>query len=262
MASISDKWKHELNSLSQKDYIALTKAILFDLPEPKIAAANQYIADIIFSSLRERDRAKTGMQKSRKNRNNSVTLQECYSNNAVTLQECYSNNSVTLQQEEKKEVPPLSPPLSSPPHPLISPPYNPPSPEKREESVSDAGARAIVGAADKPGSLESRFEALWQLYPKKAGKTNAFNDYKRAVKDGVTDEEIADGIRRYTEHIKTRNTEPQYILQGSTYFHQRRWTDEYVVPVRQQTAPERSGDVFLDYLNEQLQAEQQKESWQ
>lgn len=48
MASISDKWKHELNSLSQKDYIALTKAILFDLPEPKIAAVNQYIADRIF----------------------------------------------------------------------------------------------------------------------------------------------------------------------------------------------------------------------
>lgn len=240
MASISDKWKHELNSLSQKDYIALTKAILFDLPEPQIAAVNQYIADRIFSSLRERDRAKAGMQKSRKNR----------------------NNSVTLRQEEKKEVSPLSSPLSSPPHPLISPPYNPPSPEKREESVSDAGARAIVGAADKPGSLESRFEALWQLYPKKAGKTNAFNDYKRAVKDGVTDEEIADGIRRYTEHIKARNTEPQYILQGSTYFHQRRWTDEYCTPSYQQTAQERSGDVFLDYLNEQLQAEQQKECWQ
>lgn len=261
MASISDKWKHELNSLSQKDYIALTKAILFDLPEPKIAAVNQYIADRIFSSLRERDRAKTGMQKSRKSRNNSVTLQECYSNNTVTLQECYGNNSVTLRQEEKKEVSPLSSPLSSPPHPLISPPYNPPSPEKREESVSDAGARAIGGAGEQTVSLESRFDALWKLYPKKAGRINALNDYKRAVKDGVTDEEIADGIARYVEYINARNTDPQYILQGSTFFHQRRWTDEYVVPVRQQNA-EQSGDVFLDYLNEQLAEEQQKECWQ
>ena len=261
MASISDKWKHELNSLSQKDYIALTKAILFDLPEPKIAAANQYIADRIFSSLRERDRAKNGMQKSRKNRNNSVTLQECYSNNTVTLQECYGNNSVTLQQEEKKEVSPLSSPLSSPPHPLISPPYNPPSPEKREESVSDAGARAIGRAEEQAVSLESRFDALWKLYPKKAGKVNAFSDYKRAVKDGVTDEEIADGIARYVEYINARNTDPQYILQGSTFFHQRRWTDEYVVPVRSQNE-EQNGDVFLDYLNEQLAEEQRKECWQ
>ncbi len=261
MASISDKWKHELNSLSQKDYIALTKAILFDLPEPKIAAVNQYIADRIFSSLRERDRAKTGMQRSRKNRNNTVTLQECYSNNNVTLQECYGNNSVTLQQEEKKEVSPLSSPLSSPPHPLISPPYNPPSPEKREESVSDAGARAIGGAGEQTVSFESRFDALWKLYPKKAGKVNAFNDYKRAVKDGVTDEEIADGIARYVEYIQTRNTDPQYILQGSTFFHQRRWTDEYTIPVRSQNA-EQSGDVFLDYLNEQLAEEQRKECWQ
>lgn len=250
MASISDKWKHELNSLSQKDYIALTKAILFDLPEPQIAAANQYIADRIFSSLRERDRAKAGMQKSRKNRNNSVTLQECY-----------GNNSVKLRQEEKKEVSPLSSPLSSPPHPLISPPYNPPSPEKREESVSDAGARAIVGAGEQTVSLESRFDALWKLYPKKAGRINALNDYKRAVKDGVTDEEIADGIARYVEYINARNTDPQYILQGSTFFHQRRWTDEYTIPVRSQNA-EQSGDVFLDYLNEQLAEEQQKECWQ
>lgn len=250
MASISDKWKHELNSLSQKDYIVLTKAILFDLPEPKIAAVNQYIADRIFSSLRERDRAKTGMQRSRKNRNNTVTLQECY-----------GNNSVTLQQEEKKEVSPPSSPLSSPPHPLISPPYNPPSPEKREESVSDAGARAIGVAGEQTVSLESRFDALWKLYPKKAGKVNAFNDYKRAVKDGVTDEEIADGIARYVEYIQTRNTDPQYILQGSTFFHQRRWTDEYTIPVRSQNA-EQSGDVFLDYLNEQLAEEQRKECWQ
>ena len=261
MASISDKWKHELNSLSQKDYIALTKAILFDLPEPKIAAVNQYIADRIFSSLRERDRAKTGMQKSRKNRNNSVKLQECYSNDTVTLQECYGNNSVTLQQEEKKEVSPLSSPLSSPPHPLISPPYNPPSPEKREESVSDAGARAIGRAEEQAVSLESRFDALWKLYPKKAGKVNAFSDYKRAVKDGVTDEEIADGIARYVEYINARNTDPQYILQGSTFFHQRRWTDEYTIPVRSQNA-DQSGDVFLDYLNEQLAEEQRKECWQ
>ncbi len=239
MASISDKWKHELNSLSQKDYIALTKAILFDLPEPKIATVNQYIADRIFSSLRERDRAKTGMQKSRKNR----------------------NNSVTLRQEEKKEVSPLSPPLSSPPHPLISPPYNPPSPEKREESVSDAGARAIGGAGEQAVSLESRFDALWKMYPKKAGRINALNDYKRAVKDGVTDEEIADGIARYVEYINARNTDPQYILQGSTFFHQRRWTDEYTIPVRSQNA-EQSGDVFLDYLNEQLAEEQRKECWQ
>ncbi len=245
---IADRWIPYLDMLPNKDFCILVKAILHHEDEPTISPKFQAIAHNIYEDMRELARAREGMKKTRSDRN-------CYSN-------CYGNSYVTVTQEEKKEVSPLSSPLSSPPHPLISPPYNPPSPEKREESVSDAGARAIVGAADKPGSLESRFEALWKLYPKKAGKTNAFNDYKRAVKDGVTDEEIADGIRRYTEHIKARNTEPQYILQGSTYFHQRRWTDEYCTPSYQQTAPERSGDVFLDYLNEQLQAEQRKESWQ
>lgn len=244
---IADRWIPYLDMLPNKDFCILVKAILHHEDEPTISPKFQAIAHNIYEDMRELARAREGMKKTRSDRNS-------YSNSYVTVTD-------TVTQEEKKEVSPLSPPLSSPPHPLISPPYNPPSPEKREESVSDAGARAIGGAGEQAVSLESRFDALWKLYPKKAGKVNAFSDYKRAVKDGVTDEEIADGIARYVEYINARNTDPQYILQGSTFFHQRRWTDEYTIPVRSQNA-EQSGDVFLDYLNEQLAEEQRKECWQ
>ncbi len=237
MASISDKWKNELNSLSQKDYIALTKAILFDLPKPQISENNQYIADRIYRSLKERTRAKEGMKKTRNERNNSVTLQECYSNNSVTLQECYA-------QEEKREASPPCSPSSSPPHPLINSPYNPPLEEKREEALTGVCAGAgeeeqipFEGfePLDLPESevkhrkptIAERFDALWAEYPKKNGKKNAFESYQRAIKDGVTDETIADGIKRYKDYIAAKHTEEKYILIGSSYFMQRRWEDEY-----------------------------------
>lgn len=225
MALISDKWKNELNSLSQKDYITLTKAILFDLPEPQISANNQYIADRIYASLKERTRAKEGMQKTRRERNNSVTLQECYG-----------------QEERKEGFPPCSPLPLPPTPPITNPPIIPPSQEKREEALTGAGACEVeqipfegFEPLDPPDSevkhrkptIAERFEALWAEYPKKYGKKNAFESYQRALKDGVTDEVIADGIKRYKEHIATKHTEDKYILIGSSYFQQRRWEDEY-----------------------------------
>ena len=238
MALISDKWKNELNSLSQKDYITLTKAILFDLPEPQISANNQYIADRIYASLKERTRAKEGMQKTRRERNNSVTLQECYSNNSVTLQECYG------QEERKEGVPPCSPLPLSPTPPITNPPIIPPYQEKREEALTGVCAGACEDEQisfegfeplDPPESevkhrkptIAERFDALWAEYPKKNGKKNAFESYQRAIAAGVTDETIADGIRRYKDYIAAKRTSEQYILAGSTYFYQWRWQDIY-----------------------------------
>ena len=69
------------------------------------------------------------------------------------------------------------------------------------------------------------FAEAWKEYPNKKGKDNAQRDYLKARKEGVSKEEILEGIRRYKN--ATVKTEPQYILHGSTWFHQRRWTDEY-----------------------------------
>jgi hypothetical protein len=76
-------------------------------------------------------------------------------------------------------------------------------------------------------TIEERFETLWAEYPKKNGKKNAFESYQRAIAAGVTDETIADGIRRYKDYIAAKRTSEQYILAGSTYFYQWRWQDIY-----------------------------------
>ena len=225
MASISDRWRNELNSLSQKDYITLTKAILFDLPEPQITSENQYVADKIYAGLKKTEYNRIAKQKAKAKRLNSNGIQIEFNRNSIGIQSEFKLNSI---QEEKREAPPPCPPSSFPPHPPNITPYNPPPEEKREESPPDTGAGACVKGGVR--SRRDRFEELWKLYPKKAGKANAFADYERAVKDGVTDEEIRDGINRYCEYIRAGQLTDRYILNGSTYFHQRRWQDVYNPP--------------------------------
>ena len=237
--NIPDKWKNELNSLSQKDYITLTKAILFDLPEPQISENNQYIADRIYEGLRKTEYNRIAKQKAKQKSLNSNGNQTEFNRNSIGIQSEFKLNSI---KEEKREASPPCSPSSFPPHPLINSPYNPPLEEKREEALTSvcAGEEKQIPfegfePLDPPESevkhrkptIAERFEALWAEYPKKNGKKNAFESYQRALKDGVTDEVIADGIKRYKEHIAAKHTEDKYILIGSSYFQQRRWEDEY-----------------------------------
>lgn len=268
--NIPDKWKNELNSLSQKDYITLTKAILFDLPEPQISENNQYIADRIYEGFKKTEYNKIAKRKSRTSigRQFDVNLTSNGSQTEVNL---------TSNKEERKEgVPPCSPLPLPPTPPNTNPPIIPPSQEKREEALTGVCAGACeeeqipfegFEPLDPPESevkhrkptIAERFDALWAEYPKKNGKKNAFESYQRAIAAGVTDETIADGIRRYKDYIAAKRTSEQYILAGSTYFYQWRWQDIYDTVSVAPTCSEKSGgDEFLNYLNEELEKEKAK----
>lgn len=82
--------------------------------------------------------------------------------------------------------------------------------------------------ADKV-DLKNRFDLIWKEYPKKQGKENAFKSYQKAVKDGTTDETILNGINAYKKQIELQRTEIQFIKQGSTFFNQRSYLDEFVI---------------------------------
>lgn len=90
-------------------------------------------------------------------------------------------------------------------------------------SVSDA----IAVPVSKTKSIAADFEQLWKLYPRKQGKRNAFEAYKKARKDGITDEEIRTGIEAYSEYIRIGRVEPQFIKMGGTFFSQRAWSDDW-----------------------------------
>lgn len=76
-------------------------------------------------------------------------------------------------------------------------------------------------------SIMSEFEELWRLYPKKEGKKAALSAYQRAVKAGTTKEQVEKGIKAYINHIQQNKIESRFIKQGSTYFNQEAWNDEY-----------------------------------
>ena len=74
--------------------------------------------------------------------------------------------------------------------------------------------------------LESDFEELWKLYPRKVGKKDAFKHYKAAIKNGTTNEQIRQGIENYNAWLKAKN-ETEYIKHGSTFFSKEAWNDDY-----------------------------------
>lgn len=90
------------------------------------------------------------------------------------------------------------------------------------------------------------FNKLWNMYPNKKGKTEAFKKFEKAIKDGVSVETIEDGIQRYITYIETENIKPQFIKHGSTWFNQRCWEDDYTPKV---------DDEYENYWKEKLNEE-------
>lgn len=74
--------------------------------------------------------------------------------------------------------------------------------------------------------LEKAFKELWDMYPRKQGKANAFKDFEKAIKDGESIEAIKAGLIAAVKHWKVAKTEMQFIPMGSTWFHQKRWLDD------------------------------------
>nr|DAW27164.1 MAG TPA: replisome organizer protein [Caudoviricetes sp.] len=239
--NIPDRWIAKLDSLPPKDFKTLVMAILKDESEPEITEKLQFVASDIYADIKQLQQTSERVRKSRSKRYSNVTVTV-----TETLQKHNSNgySNVTETKEEKREASPPCSPSSFPPHPLINSPYNPPLEEKREEALTGVCAGACEDEQipfegfeplDPPESevkrrkptIGERFEALWAEYPKKSGKKNAFESYQRAIAAGVTDETIADGIRRYKDYIAAKRTSEQYILAGSTYFYQWRWQDIY-----------------------------------
>lgn len=275
--NIPDRWIAKLDMLPPKDFKTLMMAILRDESEPEITDKLQFIASDIYADIKQLQQTSERVKKSRSKRYSNVTVTV-----TETLQKHYSNSygngysNVTETKEEKREASPPCSPSSFPPHPLINSPYNPPLEEKREEALTGVCAGACEDEQipfegfeplDPPESevkhrkptIAERFDALWVEYPKKNGKKNAFESYQRAIAAGVTDETIADGIRRYKDYIAAKRTSEQYILAGSTYFYQWRWQDIYDTVSAAPTCSEKSGgDEFLNYLNEELEKEKAK----
>ena len=100
---------------------------------------------------------------------------------------------------------------------------------------------------------EKQFNELWAVYPNKQGKQKALMSYKKAVKSGVTFDEIMQGLQNYRFYIEQKGVEQQYIKHGSTWFGQRGWEDDYTITERvkkprNRNINEMNNEVFVEFL--------------
>lgn len=77
-------------------------------------------------------------------------------------------------------------------------------------------------------NFEHEFDELWAIYPRKQGKKRAFEAYKRSRKKGIAYEVIEAGVNAYLSYIVCEKVKPQYIKQGSTFFSQDAWQDDWI----------------------------------
>ncbi|MBQ5825239.1 MAG: helix-turn-helix domain-containing protein [Clostridia bacterium] len=108
--------------------------------------------------------------------------------------------------------------------------------EKVKENVtSNELTRVNDKEINKESQLKNDFEELWKLYPRKRGKEAAYKAYKKAIKEGTTNEEIRQGIMNLLEDIRKNRTEERFIPYGSTFFNGKGWTDELGSEIRFKT---------------------------
>ena len=94
--------------------------------------------------------------------------------------------------------------------------------------------------------LEKEFEEIWSMYPKKQGKSNALKSYIKARKNGVDKERIWNGLGSYISYIKSNGTATQYIKNGSTWFNQECWNDDYTIVKKQEGVKKDDGIKYAD----------------
>ena len=119
--------------------------------------------------------------------------------------------------------------------------------DKDRERDRDRDRDKYICASDDAkkslSSIEKDFEKCWAEYPRKKGKKQAFESFKRSIKRGATVEEILLGIKYYKEDIKAKMIPEQYIKMGSTFFSGECWTDEYDITIDAKPDYQKHSDV-------------------
>ena len=81
----------------------------------------------------------------------------------------------------------------------------------KDTSIKDTSIK------DNNTSIDDFFEKIWQLYPRKKGKSEISNTKKKELyKIGF--EKMKQSIENYKKEIKANNTEDKFIKHGSSFF--------------------------------------------
>lgn len=121
---------------------------------------------------------------------------------------------------------------------------NPNTEKPYTEKPSQSNNKQSINKSSIKKEINREFDNLWILYPRKQGKDKAQGYYERARKSGTTYEEVEQGILAYKAYIEAEEIDKKYIKQGSTFFSQKAWQDDWSVQ------PRSTGNPYLDMLME------------
>ena len=96
-----------------------------------------------------------------------------------------------------------------------------------DKDRKEQNSKEQKSSVQHPVATEKDFEMLWGLYPRKEGKKEAFEGFKRGIKEGVTVDLMKQKIEEYKEYIRIKGKEQQFIKTGKTWFKGKGWLDEY-----------------------------------
>lgn len=65
--------------------------------------------------------------------------------------------------------------------------------------------------------LPERTEELWEAYPRKVDKGQAYKKYKARLEDGFSHEQLYEAVKNYAAQCKKQRTETMYIKHGKTF---------------------------------------------
>lgn len=111
---------------------------------------------------------------------------------------------------------------------------------ERQKRHREKKALLSVTSRDPAYAYASEFASIWKLYPDKVGKPAAIKAYIKYREEGDTFEEVLEGVNRYISYIEQKKQKTgfdQRFKNGSTWFNQRGWKDEYVLESVQTEIP-------------------------
>ena len=124
--------------------------------------------------------------------------------------------------------------------------------KKSENSFKAKGNKKTPRVTEE--QIKKEFQEVWNLYPRKQGKKAAYASFTRARKNNTSFETIKKGIVSYCEYIANKKISQEFIKQGSTFFNQNAWEDEWNT---EETRNSYQAISVLDY--EEMTPEEQKE---
>ena len=92
--------------------------------------------------------------------------------------------------------------------------------------------KPIKPPKEKPPKPVSQFDDFYQAYPRKIGKQTALKAYDRALKS-TTHDAIMQGVLKYKQDIKAKDTKPEYIKHPSSWLNAGCWDDDYTQPQKE-----------------------------